>query len=182
MKNKIKLTFVTSNAGKAKYFSDYFHLPVEHLNLDLPEIQSLDLKEIIEDKAKRAYFIIKKPVIVEDVSLSFDALGGLPGPLIKWFFKTMGNEGLCRLVDNYKSRGAIAEVEFALCDRNGVKVFSGRRKGSIARHPRGEAGFGWDPIFIPQGYSETWGEMTSDEKHKTSVRRLALEKLKRYLT
>ena len=66
-----KLTFITGNAGKAKYLSDYFHLQVDHVKLNLPEIQSLSLKEVVEDKAKRAYEIVKSPVIVEDVSMIF---------------------------------------------------------------------------------------------------------------
>jgi inosine/xanthosine triphosphate pyrophosphatase family protein len=59
-----KIIFITSNQGKAKYLSDYFHMPVEHLKIDLPEIQSLNLYEIAADKAKRAYREVKKPVLV----------------------------------------------------------------------------------------------------------------------
>lgn len=73
-----KLTFITGNAGKAKYLSDYFHAPVDHMKLDLKEIQSLNLKDVIEDKAKRAYEIVKGPVIVEDVALTFAELKRLP--------------------------------------------------------------------------------------------------------
>ena len=120
-----KLTFITGNAGKAKYLSDYFHLPVEHIRLDLHEIQSLNLKEVVEDKAKRAYEIVKSPVLVEDVSLVFRGLKELPGPLIKWFLETMGNDGLCKLLDAFEDRSAYAEVEFAICDGSGVHTFSG---------------------------------------------------------
>jgi inosine triphosphate pyrophosphatase len=84
------MTFITSNAGKAKYLTDYFHLSVYHLKLDLNEIQSLSLKEVVEDKARRAFEIVRSPVLVEDVSLTFTALKALPGPLIKWFLETLG--------------------------------------------------------------------------------------------
>ena len=84
-----KLTFITGNAGKAKYLSDYFHLPVEHIKLDLHEIQSLNLREVVEDKARRAYEIVKSPVLVEDVSLVFRGLKKLPGPLLTWFLDTL---------------------------------------------------------------------------------------------
>lgn len=183
MSNKIqKLIFITGNAGKAKYLGDYFHLPIKHLKLDLPEIQSFDLMEIVEDKAKRAFRIVKTPVLVEDTSLVFEALGNkLPGPLIKWFFEALGNEGLCDLMKRYDNRNAVAEVQFALCDKRGVKIFSGKMKGTIARKPRGKAGFGWDPIFIPEGHTKTWAEMTGEEKHKTSMRKLGLVKMKKYL-
>lgn len=179
--NKHALYFITGNAGKAKYLSDYFHIPVEHKKLDLVEIQSLNLKEIVEDKAKRAYEMVKSPVIVEDVSLTFKGLKKLPGPLIKWFLETLGNDGLISLVDSLNTREAVAEVEFALCDEEGVHTFGGSIEGSISETPRGEMGFGWDPIFIPNGYSETWAEMDDNEKHATSMRKIALEKLKGYL-
>ena len=180
MKNQ--LTFITGNAGKAKYLSDYFHMPMEHLKLDLREIQSVDLKEVVEDKAKRAYKIIKSPVLVEDVALTFKALKALPGPLIKWFLETLGNEGLCRLLDGFDDRNALAEVEFAICDESGVHTFGGSMEGSISKIPRGEMGFGWDPVFIPKGHEKTWAEMTDDEKHATSMRKIALEKMSEFLS
>ena len=173
-----KLTFITGNAGKAKYLSDYFHVPVEHIKLDLHEIQSLNLQEVVEDKAKRAFEIIKKPVLVEDVSLIFTALDKLPGPLIKWFLESLGNEGLCKLVDRFDSRDAHARVMFALYDGNKMQIFEGSMEGKVAIKPRGDAGFGWDPVFIPKGYEKTWAEMSDDEKHATSMRKIALERMK----
>ncbi len=176
-----KLTFITGNAAKAKYLSDYFHAPVEHMKLDLHEIQSLDLKEVVEDKARRAYAVAKSPVLVEDTSLIFNSLKKLPGPLIKWFLETLGNDGLCRLLDGVDDRSAFAEIEFAICDEQGVHTFRGSAEGTIAETPRGETGFGWDPIFIPKGYTKTWAEMTGDEKHATSMRKIALEKMSTFL-
>ena len=176
-----KLTFITGNVGKAKYLSDYFHFPVEHVKLDLPEIQSLDLRTVVEDKAKKAFSIVKGPVLVEDVSLVFGALEKLPGPLIKWFLEALGNDGLCELLNRYDDRRATAHSAVALCDANGVQIFSGVKEGSVSTEPRGDAGFGWDPIFIPTGYTKTWAEMTDQEKHETSMRRIALEEMKKYL-
>ncbi|MDO8451804.1 MAG: non-canonical purine NTP pyrophosphatase [bacterium] len=176
-----KLTFITGNAAKAKYLSNYFHLPVEHMKLDLQEIQSLDLKEVVEDKARRAYEIVKSPVIVEDVSLVFTGMKKLPGPLIKWFLETLGNEGLCRLLDGSDDRSALAEVEYAICDESGVHTFRGAVEGMIAQSPKGETNFGWDPIFTPKGHSKTWAEMTDDEKHTMSMRKIALEKMSHFL-
>ncbi|MEK7460338.1 MAG: RdgB/HAM1 family non-canonical purine NTP pyrophosphatase [Patescibacteria group bacterium] len=176
-----KLTFITGNAHKAKYLSDYFHAPVDHVKLDLREIQSLDVEEIAMDKARIAYEIVKSPVLVEDVSLVFTSLKALPGPLIKWFLETFGNEGLCRLLDNHADRSATAKVSFALCDENGVHTFNGSVQGIIADSPRGEMGFGWDSVFIPKGHEKTWAEMEDDEKHETSMRKIALEKMAEYL-
>jgi inosine triphosphate pyrophosphatase len=178
MKN---LTFITGNAAKAKYLSDYFHMPVEHVKLDLKEIQSLDLSEVVKDKVLRAYEIVKKPVLVEDVSLSFNAMKSLPGPLIKWFYETLGNEGLCRLLDGFDDRTALAKVQFAICDENETHTFEGSIQGSIAHTPKGDVGFGWDPVFIPDGYTKTWAEMNESEREQTSMRKIALTKLGAFL-
>ncbi len=85
------LTFITGNAAKATYLQNFFHMPVEHVKLDLKEIQSLDTKEVAEDKARRAYEILQKPVLVEDGSLVFVGMQPLPGPFIKWFYETLGS-------------------------------------------------------------------------------------------
>ena len=177
-----KLTFITGNAAKAKYLADYSHFSVEHVKLDLKEIQSLDTTEVAVDKAKRAYEILKSPVLVEDGSLVFNAMKPLPGPLIKWFYETLGNHGLVKMVDGLGDRNATSEVVFALCDETGVHPFGATMEGTIATSPRGEIGFGWDPIFIPKGHNKTWAEMSDDEKHETSMRKPALEKLSKYLS
>ena len=130
-----KLTFITGNAAKAQYLADYFSLPVEHVKLDLKEIQSLDTTEVAIDKAKRAYDIVQGPVLVEDVSLVFVALKKLPGPLIKWFYETLGNEGLCDLIDKLGDREAVSQVVFALCDEDGVHTFEDTQAGTIAVKP-----------------------------------------------
>ena len=72
------ITFITGNQKKADYLAKYLGFPIEHEKLDLDEIQSLDLREITEHKAKQAYEEMKKPVLVEDVTLEFSALGRLP--------------------------------------------------------------------------------------------------------
>lgn len=176
-----KLTFITGNVNKAKYLNAYFHMPVEHINLDLNELQSLDLEKIVADKAQRAYEIVKSPVLVEDVSLVFNSLNGLPGPFIKWFLESLGNEGLCRLLDTHEDKKVTAIVSFALCDENGVHVFSGKTEGTLSENPRGQNGFGWDAVFIPDGHRKTFAEMTDDEKHAISMRKIALEKMSAYL-
>ncbi|MFH2063300.1 MAG: non-canonical purine NTP pyrophosphatase [bacterium] len=176
------LTFITGNPGKAKYLAGFFRLPVAHVKLDLPEIQSLDLLEVVEDKARRAFAEVGRPVLIEDVSLTFGSLGRLPGPFIKWFLEDLGNDGLCRLVDGLSDRRAWAEVAYAFCDAAGPRVFVGRTDGEIATEPRGETGFGWDAIFVPDGYDRTWAEMSDGEKHLTSMRRPALDQLSSFLS
>lgn len=175
------LTFITGNAEKATQLGRHLAFDVAHKKLDVPEIQSLDLEEVALDKAKRAYEILSTPVLVEDTALTFTALGSLPGPLIKWFLIALGNDGLTKLLDGYTDRSAKAEVCFVLCDAGGTHLFKGSRSGTIAERPRGEKGFGWDPIFIPEDYEQTWGEMDVEQQRNTSMRREALQKLQTYL-
>lgn len=175
------LTFITGNAEKAAQLGIHLAFEVEHKKLDLSEIQSLDLEEVAIDKARRAYEILGTPVLIEDTALTFTALGSLPGPLIKWFLASLGNEGLSKILDGYDNRSAKAEVCFALHDESGQRLFKSSVNGTIATAPRGERGFGWDPIFIPDGYGQTWGEMNADQQRNTSLRREALLKLQDYL-
>lgn len=178
MKN---LTFITGNPSKAEQLGRHLDHPVAHKKLDLPEIQSLDLHEIIEHKTKEAYKQVGGLVLVEDTSLTFKALGKLPGPLIKWFLTELDNEGLCKILNSYEDRSALAEVCLGLYDGKELKIFEGQAEGTIAGVPRGERGFGWDPVFIPKGYQKTWGEMDPEEQKETSMRRIALKKLEEYL-
>lgn len=176
------LTFITGNPMKARQLGLHLDIPVAHLKLDLAEIQSLDLREVIEHKAREAYRHIEAPVLVEDTSLTFHELGMLPGPLIKWFLQELGNDGLCTLLRAHDDRAAVARVVFGLYDgSDAVRMFEGEAKGSIADQPRGREGFGWDPIFIPDGWTRTWGEMSPEEQLQSSMRRQALQKLQAYL-
>jgi len=117
------VVFVTGNANKAKYFSQLVGLDIEHQPVDVPEIQSLDLPEIVEYKARVAYEKLKKPVIIEDTRFVIERLGKLPGPFIKWFEKELGLEQICRLVDEDGDRAAVAGAAFAYFDGQQLEVF-----------------------------------------------------------
>jgi non-canonical purine NTP pyrophosphatase (RdgB/HAM1 family) len=175
------LTFITGNANKADQLGRYLQFPVAHTSLDIEEIQSLDLEQVATEKEKAAYQILGTPVLVEDTALRIEALGRLPGTLIKWFLEELGNVGICKLLQGFPERKATAETCFALCDESGVHLFSGARAGVISDAPRGETNFGWNPIFIPEGGVHTWAEMDFEQQSRTSMRRLAIEKLQIYL-
>jgi len=175
------LTFITGNVKKAEQLSEYLDFAVEHTQLDIPEIQSLDVQAVAADKAKAAYVILGTPVLVEDTALTFTALNGLPGTLVKWFFEAIGNEGLCKMLLGYENRAATAETCFALCDENGVHLFVGTCQGNVPHSPRGETDFGWNPVFIPETAELTWAEMDAEQLSATSMRRRAVEKLQVFL-
>ena len=175
------ITFITGNQGKAEYLSDYFHINVARAKLDLREIQSLNLREIVENKARQAFDTLKKPVLVEDVSLIIHALGRLPGPFIKWFLKELQPEGICNLVLNKENKSATAQVCYWYHDGVSVQLFPGAINGSIAPKAVGENGFGWDKIFITEGYQITRAQMETEDYEKTSPRKIALKNFEEYL-
>lgn len=152
-------TYVTGNVNKAKYFNDMVGRELPYAAVDTIEIQSLDITEVVTAKARAAYEQLGQPVLVEDTFLIFPLLGKLPGTLIKWFLEELGSEGLCRLVDRDPQRQAIAGAAFCYYDGTDLKVFKSQLEGTIAQEPLGDAGFGWNPVFIPAGQDLTLGQM-----------------------
>ncbi|KNC81072.1 Ham1 family protein, partial [Sphaeroforma arctica JP610] len=122
------------------------------------------------------------PVLVEDTSLCFNALGGLPGPYIKWFLDKTGHTGLNNLLMAYEDKSAYALCTFAYSQGPGHEpvVFSGKCHGSIVP-ARGPHAFGWDPIFLPDGFDTTFAEMDKDVKNTISHRSRALAQVKTFL-
>lgn len=175
------LVFITGNQNKANFLQQYFGRPIDHHKLDLDEIQSLDLQTVAAHKAEQAFAMLKRPVLVEDASLAFTAMGRLPGTFIKWFIEDMGIPGLGKLAMSLDSQAALATIVYAYHDGTRVHVFDGYMKGHIVAEPRGENGFGFDAIFVNEGYSQTRGEMSESDYAATSYRTMAMSKLKNYL-
>lgn len=173
--------FVTGNANKAKYFSKLIGFDIEHKDVDVEEIQSLDLVDVAVGKAKAAYSQIKQPVIVEDTSLEVKALGGLPGTFIKWFEKTLGLEGICRITSLSADRTAIARNVHVYYDGKTTKIFEGSLDGIIPDSPKGKSGFGYNPIFIPYDSQKTLAEMTEEEFTHEYLRIKPIEQVKAFL-
>jgi non-canonical purine NTP pyrophosphatase (RdgB/HAM1 family) len=176
MKNVV---FVTGNLNKVKYLEKYLGHPVKHIKLELDEIQSLDVKKIVEHKVRQAYEKIKEPVLVEDGSLEFSALGRLPGPFIRFFVDEISMETMCSMLDG-KTRKAVARTTFGYFDGTEISFFEGRLDGEIAHAPAGENGWDWDKIFIPEGYSVTRAQFNDDEYQKTSMQLRPFSELKAF--
>ena len=175
------ITYVTGNKKKAETLSRYLEIPVDYRVMELQDIQSWSLEESLLHKAKQAYTLIGSTILVEEVWLRFNALGLLPGPTIKLFAEEMENEGLCKFLHSFQDHSALAQTIFGLYDGEKLEIFIGKREGMIAEEPRGIPEFGWDAIFIPEDAEKTWAEMDLEEKRMYSMKRLALEKLQRYL-
>lgn len=172
------LIVVTTSEGKITEINAILGTDHKVSTIDLPEIQSLDLDEVITAKAKAAYEKIKKPVLVTDVSLEIEGLNGLPGPFIKFFLKTLGSEKTVQLARNRRTKVTDA---VAVYDGKTLKIFKGTVYGKVIPKIKGTRGFGFDYVFIPDGYHKTYAQMLPSLKNKISHRARALMKLKKYL-
>jgi XTP/dITP diphosphohydrolase len=170
----LPLVFVTSRPEKARE-AERMGFEIERLDLALPEPQALDPSEIVEAKARGAYALLSRPVMVEDSGLAIRAWGGFPGALVKWVEKSAGVAAIARMLDAFPDRGATAACALAYCDGGEVVTARGETTGSIAPAPRGTGGFGWDVLFVPDGSDRTFAEMSADEKDRISHRRRAWE-------
>ena len=175
-----QLKFVTSNVDKVREASDILGCSLEQISgLEIDEIQTTDIKKIVMHKARQAYDELKYPVLVEDSGLIFTAWNGLPGALVKWFEASVGCHGLLKMLEGFENREAFAVCMAAVFNGQEMLVAKGEKKGKIADSIRGENGFGWDVIFIPDQHEKTYAEMSFSEKNAISHRRLAFEELNR---
>jgi len=171
---------------------------LEMLEMDLPEEQEVDQQKIVERKLELAADqLASSPqallghakmsskgqwlagFVVEDTGFYLDCLPGLPGPLIKWFLQTIGRKGIyeiCKKFDNFRAKG-ISLVGY-VNEKGDVKFFKGEVEGKVVLE-NGEDGFGWDPVFVPDGEERTFAEMSRGEKNEISMRRKAFEQLAR---
>ena len=165
---------VTSNSGKAAEVAAFFggSLEVDHVNLEIPEQRSDDVAEIACEKARYAYGQLYTPLIVDDTGFFIDALHGFPGPFAAYVLNSIGNAGILKLMEGIPDRKARFTTGIAYADERGIQVFTGTLEGAIALCPRGENGFGYDPIF--ELGKKTLAEISIEEKSRISHRARAL--------
>jgi XTP/dITP diphosphohydrolase len=176
----MKAIFVTTNEHKRREVQRILGVEIESVAPDVPEIQALDFAEVAARKARDAYEALEAPphpVLVEDSGLVIGAWNGLPGALTKWFLSSVGNEGILRMLSG-EDRSARAVCAVAVADTSGeVRVFRGEVRGEVALGPRGREGFGWDPIFVPEGSELTYAQM-GEAKHEVSHRARAFRQVR----
>lgn len=165
------LLFVTTNEGKLREAKEYLPTDVEQFDYDYAEIQSNDLTEIAETGAREAYREVQEPVFVEDSGLFVNSLSGFPGPYSSYVYETLGIERVADLALGESDQSARFQSVIAYCDEDGVEQFKGTVPGEIVA-PRGDGGFGYDPIFEHDG--RTFAEITTAEKNAISHRGRAL--------
>ncbi len=184
LKGKV-VFFATGNTSKfneARSILGSHGIAVGMLRLKGDEVQSESLQEIAEKSVQNAYRKSHLPIFVEDAGLFIGALSGFPGPYAAYVYKTIHNGGILKLMEGIEDRRATFQSVISYCDdQNTVDPLSfyGESKGEITteeRREQGKSGFGFDPIFQPDGSSKTFAEMTIAEKNGYSHRAMAIRK------
>ncbi len=184
LKKDVRVGLVTSNKEKyleMREIAEKFGLNLEWIVGEKVEIQSNNLEEISRHSAIFAYLNYRRPLIVDDSGLFIRALNNFPGPYTSFVKRTIGNEGILKLMNGVNDRYAYFMTVITFTDGRIIKSFTGIVEGSIAYEMRGEKGFGFDPIFIPQGEKRTFGEMSLEEKNMYSHRAKAFTKFVEFI-
>lgn len=164
---------VTGNRHKVEEASNLLDgsgITLEQAPLGKLEVQNDNLTIIALEAARRAYTLLRKPVLVDDSGLFVEALNGFPGPYSSYVYKTIGVSGILRLLKGVSNRRACFRTALAMIYPPLERVFVGESCGIITVEPRGRGGFGFDPIFIPEGEEKTFAEMSLEEKNRYSHR------------
>ena len=191
-----KLVISTHNSGKLREIRALmapFRIEcVGAAELDLPEPEEIGntFVDNADLKAREAADLSGLPALADDSGLSVDALGGRPGIFsARWAEDEDGNRDWMRAMDRVRSeieaagpdasRDAhfVCALSLAWPEDGQVESFEGRVHGTLVWPPRGENGFGYDPIFVANGMDRTFGEIDPAEKHTISHRADAFRKL-----
>jgi XTP/dITP diphosphohydrolase len=174
MRRSFDVWFASSNVHKyteAREILEKFGIRLGYVKFNAVEIQSDSLLEIARKKSLDAYQKFRKPIIIEDDGIFIKSLNGFPGPYSSYVYDTIGNDGVVKLVK--KDRSAKFWAVISYCEGKRPVQFVGITNGSVPKRPRG-GGWGYDPIFVPKGKTETYGEMK--EKNELSHRSRGLKK------
>jgi len=167
---RLPFVLVTGNSGKLREAERLLGFALEQRAIDLPEVQSLDLRVVLEAKADEAWRRLREPLVVDETGLGLFALGGFPGPLIKWLLEAVGVAGLARLATALDDRRATARCALLYTDGRRRVVGEGATRGHLAAEPAGARGFGWDRVFIPEGESATYAQLCDAAKDRIGHR------------
>jgi XTP/dITP diphosphohydrolase len=192
----VKILLGTKNEGKIREIKEFLaltHLPLEILTYKEKPFSSVkeDGASYLENALKKARRIcqeVKIPVLSEDSGLEVEALGGKPGIFSSSFAgeDATDSENIKKLLDALSSFKGLRKACFYCVavlhfPDGGEIIAEGELQGKIASAPKGEQGFGYDPVFIPEGFQNTLAELGLKVKNKISHRRKALEELMRKL-
>ena len=164
----IKLIYVTGNKLKvaaAKKCMENFDVEIVQKDIDVPEIQADTNEEVANFSSKYASEILKEDCVKNDGGLVIPALNGFPGPYAKYVEQTINEQGILDLMVNKTDRTAYWVEAWSYTEYGKDPVcFVGKFYGSISTEKRGENGYGYDKVFIPEGKDKTLAEMEEEEK------------------
>jgi non-canonical purine NTP pyrophosphatase (RdgB/HAM1 family) len=181
------LYYVTSNPGKFAEVSHYFHIlgsevPLKQFSADIPEIQTLDQMAIAIDKAKKAFEILKKPLLIDDAAMYFEKYYKFPGTLTRYVAQGLGFEGLKRLIDDGDRAYFLLYVVY-IESPDQLHIFEGACSGRLIKPDvfEGDPHLPFDVFFIPDGADITYSQMRdSFDKHADFYYRIRA--MKKFLT
>ncbi|HXT22751.1 MAG TPA: non-canonical purine NTP pyrophosphatase [Thermoanaerobaculia bacterium] len=166
----VSFTLVTGNPDKRAEAERILGSPVDCVPLDLPEPQSLDLLAVLRAKGDEAFRRLRRPVVVEETGLELAALNGFPGPLVKWMLAAVGAEGIARTALALGDARVTARCALLWTDGDREVIGEGETDGTLVHPARGAGGFGWDPVFLPDGEARTYGELSAADKDRLGHR------------
>ncbi len=176
----MKLKVITSNPGKVAEYQKSFEdlgIEMEHVKIPYDEIQTSDLEEVVEKGMESLRATGLKNFIIDDSGMFIDALKGFPGVYSAYVQKTIGNKGVLKQMENVENRNAVFKCCIG-CDIDGETIIvTGECKGWILDGEYGTEGFGYDPIFSPDG-ERSFAEISIDEKNNISHRGNAVKLLR----
>lgn len=177
--------FVTSNDAKFREVAAALRnqdIELEQLKIAYPEVQADTLQGVVEAALGWLAPRFGDDLLVDDSGLFVQTLGGFPGVYSAYAFRTLGCHGLLRLLEGEADRRGTFRTSFGLLREGAPTVLEGVCHGNLAEEERGQGGFGFDPIFVPEGETRTFAEMEVEEKNALSHRGRAVAALVRHLT
>ncbi len=168
-----KLVLVTQNKHKLRELTPLFEefgVEFDTTSLEKWEVRANDVETVASEAAKIAFEELRRPVVVDDTGLYIEALEGFPMAYPAFVLETIGKKGILKLMEGVEDRSAMFISAVGFCDGSTLRTFKGAMEGSIGFEEIGEEGFGYDPIFIPEGYSKTYAQLTFEEKVSISHR------------
>lgn len=171
--SKDRLVLVTQNKHKLKELRPLFkkyEIEFDITSIEKIEIRSDNIEEIARMAAKTAFQELQKPAVVDDTGFFVDALNGFPGSYAGMVLKHIGYEGILQLMKDKTERACVFKTAVGFFDGRRLESFVGTMTGYVAPEAAGIEGFGYDPIFVPNGHSKTYAELTFEEKVSISHR------------
>ena len=183
----MNINLVTSNSGKVEELTSILE-PFGHnasqLNIPCPEIQASTLEKVVDFGLEWLHSQgTPAPLIIDDAGVFVDELKGFPGVYSRYVYDTINPNGLLKQMEGIDNRSASFKCVIGLLLEDGsTHKFVGECPGNIIHEMRGNGGFGYDPIFIPEGYDKTFAELPPEDKNRVSHRGRAMQKLIKFIS